>query len=84
MDPERKIYVTGDARSNDLPVTPGAIDSEPDGSTAFAEKLSPEGSQLIYSTFIGDGAGGDELGRGTRTLSRRSTCGIAPTPTAVT
>ena len=29
LDPQGNIYVTGDARSNDFPVTPGAFDTEP-------------------------------------------------------
>ncbi|MFO0980677.1 MAG: SBBP repeat-containing protein [Planctomycetota bacterium] len=48
------IYVTGVARSEDFPVTPGAYDtSENDGYDAYAFKLDPTMSTLIYSTFLG-------------------------------
>jgi len=54
VDAEGHVYVGGTARSQIFPVTEGAFDSEPGGEAAFAAKLSPDGSQLLYSTFIGD------------------------------
>lgn len=45
--------VTGATQSNDFPVTPGAFDTHFDFSDAFVSKLSPDGSVLEYSTFLG-------------------------------
>jgi len=56
IDSEGNIYVTGAARSGDFPVTLGAFDSEPRGDTGFVAKLPPDGSRLIYSTYLSDGA----------------------------
>jgi PKD repeat protein len=52
VDSAGNAYVTGNTRSSDFPVTPGAfqtvfIDS------AFVSKLSPDGSSLVYSTYLG-------------------------------
>jgi hypothetical protein len=54
------IYMTGRARSSDFPITPGAIQSTnpsaPKGySNVFITKMTPEGSQLAFSTFWGGG-----------------------------
>jgi len=62
VDQEGAVYLTGDARGvTDFPVTPGAFKTESLGNTTFVAKLSPDGSQLVYSTFLGDGgeSGGD-------------------------
>ena len=56
-------YITGETSSSDFPVTLGAFQennlSMTSGSSAFAAKLSPDGTQLIYSTFLG-GSDDDE------------------------
>ncbi|MBS1810796.1 MAG: SBBP repeat-containing protein [Acidobacteria bacterium] len=59
LDKQGYIYVAGVSRSNDFPVTPGAFrlrggtenqhSSREDG---IVMKLSPDGSRVIYSTFI--------------------------------
>ena len=49
-------YVVGLTSSPDFPVTPGAFDTSINSfifSDAFAAKLSPAGSKLRFSTFIG-------------------------------
>ena len=48
-------YVTGstDGHSTALPITPGAFQSTA-GSASFVTKFNPSGSQLVYSTFVGD------------------------------
>ncbi|MGE0131653.1 MAG: SBBP repeat-containing protein [Blastocatellales bacterium] len=47
-------YVTGWTESPDFPVTPGAVRASfPDRRDAYAAKLSPSGSQLVYSTLLG-------------------------------
>jgi hypothetical protein len=47
-------YVTGCATSSDFPVTAGAYQSTRAGSQdAFLAKFSPDGSSIIYSTYLG-------------------------------
>ena len=57
VDANGKTYVTGYTTSNGFPTTLGAYDtSHNDGGTdedIFVTKLTPDGSALIYSTFIG-------------------------------
>jgi hypothetical protein len=42
--------------STDFPTTPGAFDTTPGGTDAFATKLDPTGSALAYSTLLGGAA----------------------------
>ncbi|MCG8539988.1 MAG: SBBP repeat-containing protein [Clostridia bacterium] len=63
IDNMGSAYITGETSSSDFPVTLGAfqennlsMNGEP---SAFAAKLSPDGTQLIYSTFLG-GSDDDE------------------------
>jgi hypothetical protein len=53
VDAQGSAYVTGYTYSPDFPVTPGAFDTSWNGLDAFVTKFSPDGSQLIYSTFLG-------------------------------
>jgi hypothetical protein len=58
------IYMTGEVRSTDFPVTPGAIQPvKPTGANGltnvFVTKMSPQGSSLAFSTFYGGSIGGD-------------------------
>jgi hypothetical protein len=54
VDGTGAAYVTGDARSTNFPVTPGAFDTTHNGGyDAFVTKLDPTGSSLAYSTFVG-------------------------------
>jgi hypothetical protein len=55
VDPAGSAYVTGSTRSGlTFPVTSGSFDPEYGGGTdAFVTKLTPDGSELVYSTFIG-------------------------------
>lgn len=46
--------------SPDFPVTPGAFETAYGG--GFAGKLSPDGSRLVYSAYLGTGVG-DSVGR---------------------
>src|SRR3989441_4352037 len=64
VDTSGSAYVTGNARSQDLPTTPGAFQGR--GSVpspnAFVTKLDPTGSALVYSTYLG--GSGEEVGEG--------------------
>ena len=53
VDGAGAAYVTGDTESSDFPTTPGALDASLNVSDAFVTKLSPTGSALVYSTFLG-------------------------------
>lgn len=52
-------YITGDAESDAFPTTPGMVQPSKNGAPAdgFVTRLSPDGSSLVFSTFIG----GDNL-----------------------
>jgi Bacterial Ig-like domain (group 3)/Beta-propeller repeat len=53
-------YVTGNTRAPDFPITSGAFQTVCKGthcSEAFAAKINPSGSALVYSTYLG-GSGG--------------------------
>lgn len=54
VDDEGFAYVTGHTASSDFPVTPGVI-NETNASTTdlFVTKFNQDGSELIYSTYLG-------------------------------
>ncbi len=66
VDASGNIYVTGSTSSAVFPVTPGAYQSKPPGSSplapdapavyAFFTEISADGSKLLYSTYFGDDA----------------------------
>jgi len=55
LDLENNAYVSGTTFSSDFPTTADCFDNSFNGefSDAFVFKLSPDGSSLIYSTFLG-------------------------------
>jgi Beta-propeller repeat len=54
VDRSGSAYVTGFTRSESFPVTPGAFQTEKaDEHDAFVTKFTPDGSGLVYSTFLG-------------------------------
>jgi hypothetical protein len=59
VDPAGNAYVTGDTDSPDFP-TVNAFQQNPTG--MFVAKLSPAGSSLLYSTYLG--GGGNEFSQG--------------------
>ena len=52
-------YVVGSTTSLDFPVTPSAYETKTPSTPypGFATKLSPDGSTLVYSTYLDTGAG---------------------------
>lgn len=57
VDAAGYVYVTGVTKSADFPTTPGAFDTALSGnSDAFVTKLSPDGSSLEWSTYLGGNA----------------------------
>ena len=61
LDSNNNIYVTGWARSEDFPTTEGCFDGTYNGiRDVIALKLNHDGSNLLYSTFIG--GEGDDYG----------------------
>lgn len=62
LDSSGNIYVTGNTRSTDFPVTTGAYQTALDSSygDAFVTKLSPGGDSVIWSTFLGGTTGLEE------------------------
>jgi beta-propeller repeat-containing protein len=81
VGPDGSAYVTGRTQSPDFPVTKGAFQHDISGGTSessieflgresFVARLAPDGSHLIFSTFLG-GDGRDEA-RGIALGSDRS------------
>jgi hypothetical protein len=71
LDHDGSVLITGSTGSADFPTTPGAVQPTFHGGTgtfddgpadAFAAKLSPSGSRLTYSTYLGGSA--DDGGNG--------------------
>jgi hypothetical protein len=60
VDDEGCAYLVGYTKSTDFPTTPGAFDEQHGGDSddIFVTKLNPEGTDLVYSTFLG-GSNGD-------------------------
>jgi len=61
VDSTGAVYVTGFTSSLDFPTTSGAYAAAlnaPTRTVAFVSKLSPDGSSLVYSTYLA-GSGGD-------------------------
>jgi Beta-propeller repeat len=59
VDSAGNAYVTGLAQSTNFPTTTGAFQTTGNGSgQAFVTKLTPTGSALVYSTYLG-GSGDD-------------------------
>jgi len=64
LDAAGNVYVAGQTTSTDFPVTPGAFQTTNQGAgnqinlpNAFITKLNPDGTALVYSTYLG-GSGG--------------------------
>ncbi len=55
VDSSGNAYVTGITSSSNFPTTPSAVQRTPSGGGdhVFVTKLSPTGSELIYSTYLG-------------------------------
>lgn len=55
VDSTGNAYVTGSTSSDKFPTTPGAVQTSYGGGDvdAFVAKLSPNGSSLVYSTYLG-------------------------------
>ncbi len=62
IDATGAAYLAGITPSEDFPTTPGAFDTTPSFHNLFVTKMSPDGSSLVYSTFVDgsnyDGPGG--------------------------
>jgi uncharacterized protein (TIGR03437 family) len=59
VDSAGSAYVVGSTNSQNFPVTAGAVQTRLAGNTdVFVAKLSPDGSTLVYATYLG-GAGFD-------------------------
>lgn len=60
VDSSGSAYVAGATSSLDFPIRPGALDPTRGGAGSFADdgfvaKLNPQGSGLVYSTYLGGG-----------------------------
>jgi hypothetical protein len=52
LDSAGNVYVTGQTYSTDFPLA-HPFQSQNSGASAFVSKLSPDGSSLVYSTYLG-------------------------------
>ncbi len=58
VDAEGNAFIAGSTRSTDFPVTSGAfLTSSPGTVSVFLTKLNPQGSGLVYSSYLGESAG---------------------------
>ena len=57
LDPAGNVFITG-TTGGGFPTTPGTAIPSSSTSKAFAAKLSPDGSRLLYSTYLPDSDAG--------------------------
>lgn len=67
IDSSGNAYVSGSTSSTDFPVTDGVLqsgkkDKSDDGRDAFIAKISPDGTELVWATYIGGTDGDDTSG----------------------
>jgi hypothetical protein len=64
VDRRGNAYITGFAGSTDFPTTPGAFQPNAAGGDfdAFVTKVNPQGTRIIYSTYLG--GGGTDISNG--------------------
>jgi hypothetical protein len=62
VDAGGSVYVTGDTSSRDFPLMKPLQSTLGGNADVFVAKLTPDGSQLVYSTYVGGKAG--ERGQG--------------------
>ena len=64
VDSAGNAYVTGSTTSRDFPITPGAFQTnfQSQNEDAFVTKISPDGSTLLYSTYLGAGTWNSGIG----------------------
>jgi len=63
VDATGAVYLVGETRSADFPSSPEAVQPELRGARdVFVAKLTPDGTALVYATYLGGTA--DDLGRG--------------------
>ncbi|MEO7653382.1 MAG: SBBP repeat-containing protein, partial [Bryobacteraceae bacterium] len=64
VDAQGAAYVVGQTVSTDFPVTAGVLQPAGGGSTedAFVSKINPDGSALVFSTYLGGSL--SDIGRG--------------------
>jgi hypothetical protein len=68
LDPSGAVWLRGNTKSTDFPITPGAFQTKNAGSfDAFVAELSSTGSALLYSTYLG--GSGTEYGGATSVLA---------------
>jgi hypothetical protein len=73
LDSSGNAYVTGLTYSTNFPTTTGAFQINLAGSSnAFVTKLNPDGSALLYSTYLGGNGGSGDAGYGISTDSSGS------------
>jgi len=59
VDPSGIAYIAGNTTSQDFPVTANAVQRSLSGhQNAFFAKLSSDGSQILYATYLGGGSDG--------------------------
>ncbi len=65
LDSSGNSYATGEVEFLGFPTTPGAFQTtHPGGFKPFVVKLNPDGTHLVYSTFLGGNDGPVDSGRG--------------------
>jgi hypothetical protein len=63
IDSSGNAYITGNTYSADFPTTAGAFDTIYNGnSDVFISKLNPNGTGLVYSTYLGGGGSDYDFG----------------------
>lgn len=64
LDSAGNAYVTGYTASNDFPTTPGAFQTgfSINSENAFISKINPQGTALVYSSYLGGNGGTTPLG----------------------